>query len=221
MVKDRRSILVKDLRTEKGWGSRRIKWRGADFLSELDVPLLDQDQDRVLGVFNFESRDEGAFSEEDQAFVEKLAKGVVLAVKRAKAQNELNQMIMGEVGWEQLLDLVVDKAIEETGSDSGGLALYDEDGVLKIHRLTGADHQLPRGEMLPLGQGLVQLAASSATVVSWKRPSMSSPKRPPNVWAAWQWFENTTPGAASWLWSTWRERKPLSRPTRKWTRTRD
>jgi GAF domain-containing protein len=52
-------------------------------VSELDVPLMDED--RVIGVLNFESEVEDAFRQEDLLFLETLAGQAVLAVKKAQA----------------------------------------------------------------------------------------------------------------------------------------
>jgi len=52
-------------------------------VSELDVPLMDED--RVIGVLNFESEIEDAFRQEDLLFLETLAGQAVLAVKKAQA----------------------------------------------------------------------------------------------------------------------------------------
>lgn len=52
-------------------------------VSELDIPLMDED--RVIGVLNFESELEDAFRQEDLLFLETLAGQAVLAVKKAQA----------------------------------------------------------------------------------------------------------------------------------------
>lgn len=68
---------------------RALPWRevylqaNEETLSELDVPLMDED--RVIGVLNFESEHEEAFCQEDLLFLETLAGQAVLAVKKAQA----------------------------------------------------------------------------------------------------------------------------------------
>ena len=52
-------------------------------LSELDVPILDEEE--VIGVLNFESTREGAFSQEDEDFLQTLAGQAVLAIRNAQA----------------------------------------------------------------------------------------------------------------------------------------
>lgn len=74
--------LVDNVREDPRWRDLYLD-PGFKSLSELDVPLLDGDQ--PIGVINFESREEAAFSPDDRAFLEALAEQTVVAINNAKA----------------------------------------------------------------------------------------------------------------------------------------
>jgi signal transduction histidine kinase len=60
-------------------------------LSELAVPILDRDSDKVIGVLSVESGRIAAFDEGDQQALEALAELVVLAIRNARQFEELRE----------------------------------------------------------------------------------------------------------------------------------
>lgn len=108
----------------------------SDILSELDVPLLDGDD--VIGVINLESTLENAFSQVDEEFMQTLAGQAVLAIKNAKAYEiqkyllaerqalgQIGREIIGQLELNQVFELILEKALEITGSKAGTLMLFD------------------------------------------------------------------------------------------------
>jgi GAF domain-containing protein len=107
-----------------------------DILAELDVPLMDGDD--VVGIINFESRQEGAFSQADQDFLETLAGQAVLAIRSAQLyetqkqeaedQKRLVDMIdriTNQEDTEQIFQPILARALELTQGEAGTLMLCD------------------------------------------------------------------------------------------------
>lgn len=105
-------------------------------LSELDVPLLDDDE--VVGVINFESVKENSFTREDEDFLTTLAGQAVLAIKNAQtyarqqemtreltAIQEVGADIVSRLKLQDVLDTILEKALELTESTAGQVLLYD------------------------------------------------------------------------------------------------
>ena len=148
-----------------------LPWRdlhlpiAADIISELDVPLLDGDE--VVGVLNFESVKEGAFSQEDQDFLLTLAGQAVLAIKKAQAYererrfaaegqvlNQISKEIISQLDLAHVFDLILMKALELTRSTTGNLMLYDPDKQdlwMAAERGVAEDK---KGKRQKLGQGV-------------------------------------------------------------------
>ncbi|HEU4872711.1 MAG TPA: GAF domain-containing protein, partial [Pyrinomonadaceae bacterium] len=109
----------------------------SDTLSEMDVPLIDEDQ--VVGVISFESKREKAFTQEDQDFSVTLAGQAVLAIKNAQlyeqaefARKELEtlqdvaqEITIQEGDPETVMQLILKKARVLLGAEMGALQLYD------------------------------------------------------------------------------------------------
>jgi GAF domain-containing protein len=82
VVDHKRTAIVNNVHTDPRWCD--IYRQGIEeTISELDVPLLDED--KVIGVLNFESATQAAFRQEDALFLETLAGQAVLAIKKAQA----------------------------------------------------------------------------------------------------------------------------------------
>lgn len=108
-----------------------------DTLSELDVPILNEEE--VIGVLNFESTREGAFRQEDEDFLQTLAGQAVLAIRNAQAYerekrlaeegrvlNEISKEIISQLeDHSHVFDLILEKALDLTHSETGVLMLYD------------------------------------------------------------------------------------------------
>lgn len=135
VYKNRRPVRVNNVLTDPEWKDLYYP-STSGVLSEMDVPLLDDDA--VVGVINFESLKEKAFSQEDEDFLTTLAGQAVLAVKNAQIyarEQEMTQelLAMQEVGTEivsrlklqEVLDTILEKALELTNSTAGQVLLYD------------------------------------------------------------------------------------------------
>lgn len=85
VMEHKQSVRVNNVHRDKPWCDiyAQVREETADTISELAVPLIDGDE--AIGVLNFEGRQEGAFHEEDQQFVEALAGQAVLTIKRSQA----------------------------------------------------------------------------------------------------------------------------------------
>jgi GAF domain-containing protein len=142
----------------------------ADTISELDVPLLDGDT--VVGIINFEHTKEGAFSADDQAFLETLAGQTVLAVKKAQAYenekrlvqeaqllNEISKEITGHLRFEHVFGLILEKALQLTRSSYGNFVLYDREvDELRIVAIHGSKEKR-EGQILSFDRGIVGYVA--------------------------------------------------------------
>ncbi|BAZ69464.1 MAG: GAF domain-containing protein [Pelatocladus maniniholoensis HA4357-MV3] len=93
VARHRQPALVDDVRTDS-----RYKAYFVNTLSELCVPLLDQDG-RVVGVLNVESRKTNAFDQRDLQRLEVLADLAVIAIQNAESKEKLAKMeTMAAVG---------------------------------------------------------------------------------------------------------------------------
>lgn len=79
-------VLVDNVSTDPNWRDKYIPTvEGA--LSVMDVPLLFEDE--CIGVINFETPEEAAFTEEDQDFMVVLAGQAMLAIRNAQLYQEV------------------------------------------------------------------------------------------------------------------------------------
>ncbi len=81
-IKHKEIVRVDNVHRDSPWKDIYLETIG-ETISELDVPLLDED--KVIGLLNFESAREAAFREEDVEFLRTLAGQAVLAIKKAQA----------------------------------------------------------------------------------------------------------------------------------------
>ncbi len=106
-------------------------------IAELAVPLIDGDNE-VVGVLNFESTHENAFSIDDKKFVEVLAGHSVLAVKHAQDYDVLKHLARKEAALHQIskdiigqfdsgvsLRVILQYALDLTNATNGSLHLYN------------------------------------------------------------------------------------------------
>ena len=137
VLEEKKPARVNNVHYELPWRDLHFPV-AVDTISELDVPLLDGDE--VIGVLNFESTREGAFSQEDQDFLITLAGQAVLAIKKAQAYerekrlveegqvlNEISKEIISQLDLNHVFDLILEKALELTRSTTGNLMLYDRE----------------------------------------------------------------------------------------------
>lgn len=105
--------------------------------SEMDLPLLDENEN-VIGIISFESDRLARFTQEDQDFLMTLANQAVLALKNAQAYQrerqtlqaqqavqEIEREIISQLDFNKVANLILDKALELTDSQSGVLFRYD------------------------------------------------------------------------------------------------
>jgi GAF domain-containing protein len=138
--------------------------------SEMDVPLLDGDS--VVGVINFESAHENAFSQADEDFLKTLGNQAVLAIKNAQdyererriaaerqAIIDISREIISQLNPELVFRLILEKALAVTKSQFGSLHLYDErrKDLRLVYSVGLVDIQ--QAERIGLGEGVVGLVA--------------------------------------------------------------
>jgi len=148
------------------------------FISELDVPFF-SDEDEAIGVLNFESTREGAFSADDEEFLNTLAEHIALAVKHARDYDEQKRLIQEEAALNQIskemigtLDpavnfrTILQYALDLTHAAFGSLHLYDpETQMLTIVEKKGVDSNLQHLQQ-GLHQGLVGYAARNQVLLN-------------------------------------------------------
>jgi GAF domain-containing protein len=135
VFKNKQPMRVGNVQTDPDWRDIYVE-AAIDTLSELDVPLLKDDQ--AIGVINFESLKEDAFSQADEDFLVTLADRAVLAVanaqmyereKRTVEERQALVNIGGEIIREfdtrRIFNLILEKALDVTRSQVGTLRLYD------------------------------------------------------------------------------------------------
>ncbi len=129
-------VRVDNVKTDPKW--REIYYPVIeDTLSEMDVPLSDEDE--VIGVISFESKKEKAFTREDQEFIETLAGQAVLAIKNAQlnrraelAHKELEtlhevaqRITILQTDPEEVMKFILKHARMLLGAEMGALQLYE------------------------------------------------------------------------------------------------
>jgi GAF domain-containing protein len=159
----KKPVRIGNVRQDPNWREMYINGN-SETLSELDVPLLVDDE--VIGVINLESSTEDAFSQADEHCLMTLSGQAVLAIKNAQAYenqqyllyerdtlNEIGNEIIAKLDSASVFGLILDKALEITGSTVGTLMLYDpqrndlwmaaERGVVDAQK--GERHSLDEG----------------------------------------------------------------------------
>ena len=148
-----------------------------DSRSELDAPLLEDGE--CLGVLNFESKREGAFSNEDMQFLILLASHVLLAVKRAqdysyqkRAAEEsyslsiVSREIIGQLDSQVVFQLILDQALRLMNAALGSLHIYDtKTRELVMKAEVGADRD-KRTVHQTFEQGIVGYVAKTLQTVN-------------------------------------------------------
>lgn len=162
---------------------KELPWRdihvpvAADTVAELDVPLLDRDE--VIGVLNFESVREAAFSQEDQDFLRTLAGQAVLAIKNAQAYererrlaeegrvlNQISKEITSQLDLNHVFDLILMKALDLTNSTRGNVMIYDQDQKdLWVAAVYGLSRQ-KKGMRQSLEEGIVGYVARNRQMLN-------------------------------------------------------
>jgi GAF domain-containing protein len=176
VLEHKKPARVDNVRRDEPWRQIHIS-AGVDTTSELDVPLLDGEE--MIGVLNFESSQEGAFSQEDENFLSTLAGQVVLALKKAQAYerekrlaierhalNEISKEIISQLDQQSIFKLILEKALELTRSNLGNLMLYDtlrKDLWVAAERNVAEDKKKQRQR---LDQGIIGYVATTKRLLN-------------------------------------------------------
>ena len=174
---DRRvPIRVANVKTDPEWREVYVPIAG-DILAELDVPLIDGED--VVGVLNFESTHEAAFSADDEKFLVILAGQAVLAIKNAQAYERekrlaeerqaliaISNEIIRQLDPTRVFALILERALEVTSSSAGTLMLYDPHAD---HLWMAAEQGVrpeQKNQSHSLDEGIVGLAGRSKQLVN-------------------------------------------------------
>jgi GAF domain-containing protein len=183
VVEHKKPARVKNVHQEAQW--RDMHFPVADgIISELDVPLLDGED--VVGVLNFESTREGAFSQDEELFLITLAGQAVLAIKKAQAYerekrsaeegavlNQISKEINSHLNPAHIFGLILENALKLTRSTTGVLVIYDPDrNDLWMAAERGVTDS-NKNKRTPLDSGVVGYVATT------KRPLNVDPSQDP------------------------------------------
>ncbi len=162
VVNHKMSALVLDVHA-RPWSEYYLQV-DADTLSELDVPMIHDNQ--VIGVLNFESTRVGAFTHDDEVFLTTLAGQAVLAINKSQAfererrlaeegyvLNEISREITSQLDINHVFDLILSNALRLTESHTGTLMLYENNALwMAAERGVTEDH---KDEQHNLDEGVV------------------------------------------------------------------
>jgi GAF domain-containing protein len=129
--------------------------------SELDVPLIDPESDKAIGVINLESNILGAFQEEDKEFLNSIASQAALAIKVAQAKKyaiELSiqiqttkdrafKIITQKGDPDKQIQEVLDEARNITGAELALLQLYENGEPTKFFKSITKEKGKPIAEL--------------------------------------------------------------------------
>ena len=134
--KEKRTIRIGNVRKDPEW-SRTFIEVAKNTISEMDIPLILESE--VIGVMNFESSKESAFSEDDQQFMETLAGQAVIVVSNAiefertqriaiqrKALIDTVNNLLSIDDQEELFSTILRQALDITETTKGTISLSDE-----------------------------------------------------------------------------------------------
>jgi GAF domain-containing protein len=126
---------VDNVREESRWREVYIEVV-SDTVSEMDVPLIDQGE--VIGAISFQSSKAAAFNQADEDFIVTLAGQAVLAIRNAqayeneqriiavlRAMQEVGEAVVSSLKLQEVLETILEKALEITGSTTGQVFLFD------------------------------------------------------------------------------------------------
>lgn len=169
---ERRPVHVNNVRADPR--SEHYYEVDARTVSELDVPLLDENRE-ALGVISYESSREKAFTQSQLDFIVMLAERAVLAIRNAQTHEQtqrlvremqrltaemqeiqsVEQAIIKLLTFDRVFPVILNKALKITGAAAGLIMLHDErrgDLYTVAHR--GGPPEETRGR-LPLSRGII------------------------------------------------------------------
>ena len=134
--KEKRTIRISNVRKDPEW-SRTFIEVAKNTISEMDIPLILGGT--PIGVMNFESSKEAAFSDDDQQFMETLAGQAVIVVSNAiefertqriaiqrKALIDTVNNLLSIDNQEKLFSTILRQALDITETTKGTISLSDE-----------------------------------------------------------------------------------------------
>lgn len=130
------TIRIDNVRTDSEWKDKYSE-NSPHSISEMDVPLLLDNE--AIGVMNFESSREAAFSDDDQNFMETLAGQAVIAIKNAieyerakriaeerEALIDIVNTLLLQTDQKEIFTIILKKALEITETTKGTINICDE-----------------------------------------------------------------------------------------------
>ncbi|MBN1954215.1 MAG: GAF domain-containing protein [Anaerolineae bacterium] len=138
----------------------------------MGVPLISRDQ--VMGVMAISSFDDDVTYSEEQAHVFRAIADQVAGIldkvrlysrmeeraRELEGLNEVSSAIASTLDLDVVLDLIVQKAMELVGAESGSLLLVDDESGQLVFKVSSLPDLL--GQRLPLGTGIVGQVATQA-----------------------------------------------------------
>ncbi len=135
--KTKTTIRIDNVRTDSRWKEVFSKI-SENTTSEMDVPLMLEDE--AIGVMNFESSREAAFSKDDQDFMETLAGQAVIAIRNAEEYERAKRVakerevlidivntLLLQSDQKEIFSIILRKALEITECSKGTINTCDED----------------------------------------------------------------------------------------------
>lgn len=173
--KEKRTIRISNVRKDPEWKDAFIEV-SKNTLSEMDIPLILDDV--AIGVMNFESSKEDAFSEDDQEFMETLAGQAVIVVRNAieyeRAQRiaaqrktliEIVNTLLSQDDRKVVFKIILEKALEITKTSKGTISNCD---AIKRQIEVVAENGLREGwsKIQSYDDGIVGLAVQERRIIN-------------------------------------------------------
>ncbi len=171
---EKRTIRISNVKEDPAWKDRFIRISETT-ISEMDIPLILDDV--AIGVMNFESGRENAFSDEDERFMEILAGQAVIVVRNAfeyeraqriavqrKALINTVNVLLSQDDQRELFSTILNEALEITETNKGTLSLYDDNKhEIRIVAKRGLKEEWPDVQLSD--KGIVGIAVREKRII--------------------------------------------------------
>jgi GAF domain-containing protein len=134
-VQEGKILNVGDIDREERYSRLYKVPAGGRMISELVIPILDEN--KVIGVFNVESRKPDAFTGDDEERLAALAGQAAIIIRNARLAKETealrqieSQILSGDFDMASILDEILATSLELIGSSIGQLLLRDGDDLV-------------------------------------------------------------------------------------------
>lgn len=174
VVKERRTIVIDDVRTQPGWPEGRAPEQSL-VRAWIGAPLLAKDG--AIGLLTVDSHSPGSYSQEDARVVAAFAEQVTIAVVNARlyeesrkqaqamaALVEIARAVASTLDLNEVLHLLLTRIISLLGVEASSIALLSN-GELEFKVAEGGGAQGVVGRRLKLGQGIAGWVAQSGRPV--------------------------------------------------------